>query len=83
VRTNPVTGWKSIFPIGLHVQQINDVTQEESTKLLDWFQDLLLRNHDLQVRFKWNNENDFGRYPIYCCLFTAIGDRSRLMLTGT
>ncbi|KAK4130235.1 taurine catabolism dioxygenase [Trichocladium antarcticum] len=72
VRTNPVTGWKSIFPVGIHVKQINDVTQDESTKLLEWFLDLVYRNHDLQVRFKWNNENDF-----------AIWDNRSVFHTGT
>lgn len=37
VRTNPVTGWKSIFALGHHVQSINDVTEEESKALQAWF----------------------------------------------
>ncbi|KAL2158876.1 hypothetical protein VTH06DRAFT_4068 [Thermothelomyces fergusii] len=49
VRTNPVTGWKSIFPVGGHVKHINGLTQEESSKLLEWFLDLIYKNHDLQV----------------------------------
>lgn len=60
VRTNPVTGWKSIFPVGGHVSHINGVTEEESQKLLDWFLELLHKNHDLQVRLKWQNPNDIG-----------------------
>ena len=44
VRTNPVTGWKSIFPVGGHVQHINGLTDEESKKLLDWFVDLVYRS---------------------------------------
>jgi hypothetical protein len=55
-----VTGWKSIFPVGGHVQHINDVTEEESKKLLDWFNELVYRNNDLQVRLKWKNPNDIG-----------------------
>lgn len=62
VRTNPVTGWKSVFPVGDHVQYINGVTKEESKALLDWFLDLVYKNHDLQVRFKWENPNDFGKF---------------------
>ncbi|KAL2200206.1 hypothetical protein P885DRAFT_28571 [Corynascus similis CBS 632.67] len=60
VRTNPVTGWKSIFPVGGHVRHINGLTEEESTKLLEWFLDLVYKNHDLQVRFKWKNPNDIA-----------------------
>jgi hypothetical protein len=62
VRTNPVTGWKSLFPVGEHVKHINGVTQEESDHLLRWFLDLVYRNHDLQVRFKWQNPNDLGEW---------------------
>ena len=61
VRTNPVTGWKSIFPVGGHVGHINDVTEEESKQLLDWFLSLVYKNHDLQVRLKWQSPNDIGR----------------------
>lgn len=60
VRTNPVTGWKSIFPIGGHISHINDVAELESKALLKWFSRLLVDNHDLQVRFKWKNQNDIA-----------------------
>jgi alpha-ketoglutarate-dependent taurine dioxygenase len=62
VRTNPVTGWKSIFPVGGHVKHINGLTEEESSKLLSWFLDLVYKNHDLQVRLKWKNPNDIGKF---------------------
>lgn len=64
VRTNPVTGWKSIFPVGGHVKHINGVTEEESTHLLSWFLDLVYQNYDLQIRLRWQNPNDIGMY--YC-----------------
>lgn len=54
IRTNPVTGWRSLYPVGQHVQFINGVTEEESDMFLAWFKRLLKENHDLQVRFKWN-----------------------------
>lgn len=60
VRTNPVSGWKSVFPIGSHVGRINDVTELESKRLLKWFLRLVKDNHDLQVRFKWKNVNDIA-----------------------
>ncbi|CAG8982595.1 hypothetical protein HYALB_00014073 [Hymenoscyphus albidus] len=60
IRTNPVTGWKSVFAFGHHVQQINEVTKEESRALLDWFLRLVVDNHDLQVRHRWQNENDLA-----------------------
>jgi len=60
IRTNPVTGWKSIFAVGSHVQKVNDVTALESRALLDWFIRLIVDNHDLQVRYRWQNENDLA-----------------------
>lgn len=60
VRTNPVTGWKSIFAVGHHAQRINGLTEEESDHLLKWFVRLIVDNHDLQVRFRWQNKNDLG-----------------------
>lgn len=64
VRTNPVTGWKSIYPVGAHVKHINGVTQEESNHLLQWFLDLVYKNHDLTVRLKWQNKNDIGELSL-------------------
>lgn len=60
IRTNPVTGWKSVFAVGHHVQQINDLTKEESKSLLGWFLRLLVDNHDLQVRHRWQSPNDLA-----------------------
>jgi len=74
VRTNPVTGWKSVFPVGGHVSHINDVSQAESQALLKWFRRLLLDNHDLQVRFKWKNQNDIAIWDNRSTFHTATYD---------
>jgi len=74
VRTNPVTGWKSIFPVGGHVQHINGLTEEESKKLLDWFLDLVYKNHDIQVRLKWKNPNDIAIWDNRSVFHTATFD---------
>ncbi|KAM7183644.1 TauD domain containing protein [Naviculisporaceae sp. PSN 640] len=58
IRTNPVTGWKSVFAVGHHVQRIHGLSDEESKHFLNWFVQLIVENHDLQVRFKWQNVND-------------------------
>ncbi|KAF9890602.1 hypothetical protein FE257_005733 [Aspergillus nanangensis] len=60
IRTNPVTGWKSVFAVGSHVQHINGLEEEESQHLLNWFVTLIVENHDLQVRLKWKNPNDLA-----------------------
>jgi alpha-ketoglutarate-dependent taurine dioxygenase len=61
IRTNPVTGWKSIFPVGAHTVKINDVSEQESRHLLDWFVQLIYQNPEVQVRHKWHNPNDIGK----------------------
>ena len=61
VRTNPVTGWRSIFAIGSFPKYINGLHDDESDALLQKFKDTITTNHDLQVRLKWRNPNDIGR----------------------
>lgn len=67
VRTNPVTGWKSIFAVGPFVKQINELTPEESQELTAWFMKMIVENHDLQVRFKWRNVNDIAIWDNRSC----------------
>jgi alpha-ketoglutarate-dependent taurine dioxygenase len=71
VRTNPVTGWKSIYPVGRHVSHIDDVMELESKALLKWFGRLLVDNHGLQVRFKWENVNDIAIWDNRSAFHTA------------
>lgn len=63
IRTNPVTGWKSVFAVGAHVERINGLTDDESAHLLNWFVSLVVENHDLQVRHRWQNPTDVGKIP--------------------
>ena len=58
IRTNPVTGWKSVFAVGHHIQRIHGLSDEESKHFLSWFSQLIVENHDLQVRLRWQSEND-------------------------
>jgi len=79
VRTNPVTGWKSLFGIGNFPKVINELDPEESTELLEKFYRVILDNHDLQVRFKWRNSNDIAiwdnRSVFHSATFDYDGDR--------
>jgi alpha-ketoglutarate-dependent taurine dioxygenase len=61
VRTNPVTGWKSIYALGPFPKYINELTSDESDDLLRKFKNMVMENHDLQVRFKWRNPDDIGK----------------------
>lgn len=61
VRTNPVTGWKSLFGAAHQIAagRINGVTERESEILKAYFLQLVAENHDLQVRFRWS-KNDLA-----------------------
>lgn len=56
VRTNPVTGLKSIFALGPFAQCINGLTKDESDDLLRKFYSMIRENRDLQVRFRWRSQ---------------------------
>lgn len=67
-------GWELVIAIGHHVQQINGLTKEESQHALDWFLQLIVENHDLHVRQKWQNENDLAIWNNRSVYHTATFD---------
>ncbi|KAL1963591.1 hypothetical protein VTN77DRAFT_8036 [Rasamsonia byssochlamydoides] len=75
VRTNPVTGWKSLFGAGGQVEAgwIEGVTKRESDILKKYFHQLIAENHDLQVRFKWGL-NDVAIWDNRSVFHTATND---------
>ncbi|KFA60620.1 hypothetical protein S40285_07931 [Stachybotrys chlorohalonatus IBT 40285] len=87
VRTNPVTGWKSVFPVGGHVSHINGVTKKESDHLLEYFYELV-KEHPLQVRLAWKNPNDIAIWDNRSVFHSAtfdylhIGDRFGVRVVG-
>ncbi|KAF7192304.1 Alpha-ketoglutarate-dependent taurine dioxygenase [Pseudocercospora fuligena] len=74
VRTNPVTGWKSLFGVGNHVTKINDVTPDESRRLQDWFLQMIVEEHDVQLRHRWENEFDVAIWDNRTVYHSAIFD---------
>lgn len=74
VRTNPVTGWKSIFALGPFPKYINELNDKESDELLAKFLNTIYENHDLQVRFKWKSENDLGKFSSWSEPKTTCAD---------
>lgn len=74
IRTNPVTGWKSVYAVGHHAKRINEVSEAESAHLLNWFVQLIVENHDLQVRHRWQNENDLAIWDNRSVYHTATYD---------
>jgi len=75
VRTNPVTGWKSLFGAGhqIHSGWIDNVTETESEVIKAYFLKLVAENHDLQVRFRWN-KNDLAIWDNRSVFHTATND---------
>jgi len=75
VRTNPVTGWKSLFAAGqqIHHGSIDGVTDREDKIIKAYFLQLLAENHDLQVRFRWN-KNDIAIWDNRCTFHSATFD---------
>ncbi|KAK3327991.1 alpha-ketoglutarate-dependent taurine dioxygenase [Cercophora scortea] len=59
IRTNPVTGWKSVYVNKSFTKRINGVTKDESDVLLAYLFNLVTQNHDAQVRFRWR-KNDLA-----------------------
>lgn len=74
VRTNPVTGWKSVFAIGPFPSRIKQLTSTESQELLAKFMRMITENHDLTVRFKWKNPNDIAIWDNRCTFHTPTYD---------
>jgi len=75
VRTNPVTGWKSLFGAGhqIHAGWIDNVTETESEVIKAYFLKIIAENHDLQVRFRWN-KNDLAIWDNRSVFHTATND---------
>ncbi|RFU31457.1 hypothetical protein B7463_g4892, partial [Scytalidium lignicola] len=71
IRTNPVTGWKSVYGALNQIQQLNELTKQESDEVLKYLGQLVTNNHDLQVRFKWGVDD------------VAIWDNRSTFHTGT
>lgn len=79
VRTNPVTGWKSLYAVGLHFDKINELTGIESKKVQGFINETLIHSHDLQIRVDWKGVNDIAffdnRSTYHSATFDYIGSR--------
>ncbi|CUM64902.1 uncharacterized protein PRCAT00002520001 [Priceomyces carsonii] len=73
VRTNPVTGWKSIFSIGHHFTSFEGLTPYESDIIKRHLNELLYGSNDIQVRFKWG-KNDVAIWDNRSVYHTATND---------
>ncbi|KIX95091.1 uncharacterized protein Z520_09007 [Fonsecaea multimorphosa CBS 102226] len=78
VRTNPVTGWKSVFGLGMHVQKIDGLSSAESDAMKAWLLSIVAENHDLQVRFRYQGEGDMAIWDNRSVFHTATFDYAGL-----
>ncbi|KAF9885429.1 hypothetical protein FE257_012951 [Aspergillus nanangensis] len=74
VRTNPVTGWRSLFAVGPFPKKINELWEGESEELLKRFYKEVVESHDLQVRFKWRNVDDIAIWDNRSAFHSATFD---------
>jgi alpha-ketoglutarate-dependent taurine dioxygenase len=74
VRTNPVIDWKSIYVVRQHVSHINGLSEDELKNFLNWFLQVIIENHDLQVRSRWPNVNDIAIWDNRCTYHAATPD---------
>ena len=59
VRTNPVTGWKSLFGGGFFLRSIKGLNPSESELIRRFSLGLLTQQHTAQVRYRWG-KNDLA-----------------------
>lgn len=57
IRTNPVTGWKSLFAFGHHLDAFEGMGDVESRMMKDFVQRLVTENHQLQARVRWEQDD--------------------------
>ncbi|ANB11417.1 Jlp1p [Sugiyamaella lignohabitans] len=73
VRTNPVTGWRSVFSIGGHFTSFDGLTDDETKLIKDYLQDLVVASHDIQVRKRWG-KNDIAIWDNRSVYHSATND---------
>lgn len=54
--------------------RINGLAEEESQYFLNWFLTMVMENHDLQVRNRWQNPNDMAIWDNRCTVHAPTPD---------
>ncbi|KAJ3295528.1 hypothetical protein HDU79_009041 [Rhizoclosmatium sp. JEL0117] len=73
IRTNPVTGWKSVFAGNGFTTRINELTKDESDIVIKHLANLISQNHDIQVRYRWG-KNDVAIWDNRSSFHSATTD---------
>ncbi|MCJ1464775.1 hypothetical protein MMC07_003388 [Pseudocyphellaria aurata] len=70
IRTNPVTGWKSVFFNPGFVTDIVGVPKVESNAIINYLNEIISTTQEIHVRFQWN-KNDVAFWDNRVCNHTA------------
>jgi taurine dioxygenase len=57
IRTNPVTGWKSLFFNPGFVTKIVGIPKMESYAIISYLNELIATNQEIHVRFQWQKHD--------------------------
>lgn len=57
IATHPITGWKRLNVNRAYTKQILGVTKQESDYLLEYLYKIISDNHDIQARYRWDNNS--------------------------
>ncbi|KAI1319091.1 hypothetical protein EDD11_004980 [Mortierella claussenii] len=57
IRTNPVTGWKSVYTNPVFTREINGILPSESKWILEYLNDLVAKKLQYQIRFHWEKNS--------------------------
>lgn len=69
VRTNPVTGWNSVFFNPGFVTAIVGVPKAESNAIINYLNELIATTQEIHVRFQWQ-KNDVAFWDNRVCVST-------------
>ncbi|KAI1323800.1 taurine catabolism dioxygenase [Xylariaceae sp. FL0255] len=76
VRTNPVTGWKSLYAFGHHLERIEGLGDVENRMMMEFMTRLVTENHQLQTRVRWRKDDlaIWDNRAVYHCATYDYGD---------
>lgn len=74
IRTNPVTGWNSLFAAGYHFDRFKELNPIESQNIVNFLHDTLVHSHDLQIRLSWESDSDLVVWDNRSSFHTATSD---------
>ncbi|KIY68365.1 TfdA family taurine dioxygenase [Cylindrobasidium torrendii FP15055 ss-10] len=81
IRTNPVTGYRGLFVNKAFTKRIVELSPDESDNVLQYLFRHISENHDLQVRYRWE-QNDIAIWDNRSTFHTATKDYGNVLRSG-